>query len=202
MIRFSLVVALVLTAWATVLPAPSGPGALAASENGKYAIKDVGVATCQLYSDEQEKKSKRFFQFVGWVTGYLSGHNRLAKDTADIAPWQSTQLLATYIASYCKKHPEARLVQATNELIKALTPGRLRKTSERIKVEAGGNAMVIYETVLRRAQGILIERGHLSGTADGVFDPATQQAFESFQQANNLEVTGLPDQRTLLTIFR
>ena len=59
----------------------------AASDKGEYAIKGVGLAKCKLYSEAQKETSNRYFQFVGWVVGYMSGHNRYAKDVTDIAPW-------------------------------------------------------------------------------------------------------------------
>jgi hypothetical protein len=58
----------------------------AASNSGEYAVKGVGLATCQMFMDEKEKTSNRYFQFVGWVVGYLSSHNRYAKDVTDIDP--------------------------------------------------------------------------------------------------------------------
>lgn len=174
----------------------------AASSSGQYAIKDVGLATCKHYTEQKAKASKRYFQFVGWVMGYLSAHNRYAKDNADIAPWQSTDLLAALIGNYCRAKPEARLVDATNQLTTALRPTRLRSSSKRIKAAAGGKAVLIYEAILRRAQQMLAERGHFTGAADGKFGPATQKAFEKFQQEKKLTVTGLPDQRTLLLIFQ
>ena len=174
----------------------------AASSAGKYAIKDAGLATCKLYTEEKSKKSKRYYQFVGWVMGYLSAHNRYAKDNADIAPWQSTDLLAALIGNYCRAKPDARLVTATNQLIAALHPSRLRTSSKRMKVTAHGKSLLIYEAVLRRAQQMLAERGKFTGAVDGKFGPATQKALEKFQKENKLTVTGLPDQRTLLRIFK
>ncbi len=91
---------------------------------------------------------------------------------------------------------------ATNQLIAALHPTRLRSSSKLIKATAGGKAVLIYEAILRRAQQMLSERGHFTGAADGKFGPATQKAFEKFQNEKKLPVTGLPDQRTLLLIFQ
>ncbi len=178
------------------------PPVNAASSAGKYAIKDAGLATCKLYTEEKSKKSKRYFQFVGWVMGYLSAHNRYSKDNADIAPWQSTDLLAALIGNYCRAKPDARLVTATNQLIAALHPSRLRTSSKRMKVTAHGKSLLIYEAILRRAQQMLAERGKFTGAVDGKFGPATQKALEKFQKENKLTVTGLPDQRTLLRIFK
>jgi putative peptidoglycan binding protein len=174
----------------------------AASVSGEYAIKDVGLATCKVYSTERTKTSKSYFRLVGWVTGYLSAYNRYAKDTADIAPWQSTDLLAALIGNYCKANPETRIVAATNRLIAALQPTRLRNASKRIKVTALGKSLTVYEAILRRAQQMLAERGVFTGAVDGKFGPTTQKALEKFQKDNKIAVTGLPDQRTLLLIFR
>ncbi len=178
------------------------PPVNAASSAGKYAIKDAGLATCKMYTEEKTKKSKRYFQFVGWVMGYLSAHNRYSKDTADIAPWQSTDLLAALIGNYCRAKPDARMVEATTQIFAALQPTRVRSSSKRIKVTAGGKTLSIYEAILRRAQQMLAERGHFTGAVDGRFGPATRKAFEKFQKEKKISVTGLPDQRTLLLIFK
>lgn len=174
----------------------------AASANGEYAIKGVGLAKCKLYTEAQKKTSNRYFQFVGWVVGYMSSHNRYAKDVTDIAPWQSSDLLASWVGTYCKNNPEVLLVAATNRLIAALHANRLRNSSKRVKAEIKGKGLVIYETILRRAQQMLSERGFYKGTADGKFGPATQKAIRKFQKEKKITVTGLPDQRTLLMIFR
>ncbi len=174
----------------------------AASEKGEYAIKGVELAKCSLYTEAQKKTSKRYFQFVGWIVGYMSSHNRYAKDVTDIAPWQSTDLLAAWVGKYCKNNPEILLVAATNRLIAALHANRLRSASKRVKAEANGKGLVIYESILRRAQQMLIERGYYKGTADGKFGPANQGAIRKFQKEKKITVTGLPDQRTLLMIFR
>ena len=42
--------------------------------------------------------------------------------------------------------------------------------------------------------------GYLAGTADQSFDAETRQALESFQQANDLTVTGQPDEATLAAL--
>jgi hypothetical protein len=176
--------------------------AQAASSDGKYAIKGVGLASCKLYAEEKKKLSNRYFQFVGWMVGYMSGHNRYAKDVTDIAPWQTTDLLAAWVGTYCKSNPKALLVAATNRLIAALHANRLRSGSPRVKAEVGGKTVVIYEAILRRAQQMLSERGYYSAAADGKYGPATQKAIRKFQKEKKIAVTGLPDQRTLLLIFR
>lgn len=174
----------------------------AASAKGQYAIKGVGLAKCKLYTAAQKDASNRYFQFVGWVMGYMTGHNRYAKDVMDIAPWKNTDLLAGWIGTYCKKNPDVLLVSASNRLIDALRANRLRNSSKRVKAEVKGKGLVIYETILRRAQQMLSERGYYKGTADGKFGPATQKAIRKFQKEKKIAVTGLPDQRTLLLIFR
>ena len=62
--------------------------------------------------------------------------------------------------------------------------------------------MIIYKAILLRAQELLASAGYYSGTPDGQFGPATQEALESYQRELKLEITGLPDQRTLLSLFR
>lgn len=56
------------------------------------------------------------------------------------------------------------------------------------------------DSQLTSAQTFLIEQGYELGKADGFMGPRTKVALESFQQENNLDVTGDIDLNTLAEI--
>ncbi len=53
----------------------------------------------------------------------------------------------------------------------------------------------------RRTQGALEELGFYDGGLDGAYGPQSRRALTRFQEARGLEVTGLPDDRTLMELF-
>ena len=52
-----------------------------------------------------------------------------------------------------------------------------------------------------RLEARLVELGYFSAEADGVYDADTRLAVESFQQANGLDVSGLPDAATQQLLY-
>ncbi len=186
--------ALILLSWS--------PTALTASSEGAFALKGVGQASCQRFLDEREAQSSAYIRFVGWTHGYLSAYNQLSEATADIIPWQSAGLIDALLARYCKEHPEVQYARAVSALTVAWRPTRLKEASERIEVEAHGESVTLYKAILRRLQQSLADLGHYGGAIDGIYGPVTRKAIEAFQEANDLKMTGLPDQRTLYILFR
>ncbi len=135
----------------------------AAAENGEFAVKDAGLLTCERFVEARGSQSPSYFQFVGWMSGYMSAYNLFSPDTVDIAPWQTTTLLDASIAGFCERNPAVTFVRAVNEVIQALAPGRLRGPSDIIEVSSGKTTMTIYRTILVRAQQSLREPGHFDG---------------------------------------
>ncbi len=184
--------------------------ARAASKDGQFAVKGPGLATCERYTQARaahyaggaENPSTSYISALGWISGYISAYNQLTEDTLDVTPWQSLDLLALLIDNYCKQNPTLPVVRAMDAGINALKPGRLRSSSENVTIESGGNRIVVYREILRRAQQILLELGHYDGELDGLWGSATQAAFEAYQTEQGIQVSGVPDQNTLLRLFR
>ncbi|HSD43347.1 MAG TPA: peptidoglycan-binding domain-containing protein [Burkholderiales bacterium] len=65
---------------------------------------------------------------------------------------------------------------------------------------ARGEAPFVDSATLRQVQQTLQSRGFQAGPVDGVMGPATQRAIRSFQRAENLEVTGQLNSRTLVAL--
>jgi hypothetical protein len=179
----------------------AGP-AFAASKEGQFAVKGVGRITCERFVNEREAKSQAYVLSNGWISGYLSAYNTLADDTLDVAPWQSRELLVLVIENYCRQNPDDAFFRAMEEAIKAMRPSRLRNASERVSAEVDGNTVDLYREIVRRSQQLLLELGYYKGELDGLWGSGTRAAFEAYQAEKGLPVTGLPDQNTLLNLFR
>ena len=182
-----------LSAWSSLLPA--------ADENGQFAIKGMGLATCGRFLEARAAQSPEYFQFGGWINGYLSATNRYEQQTFDVAPWQSTGLLAAWLERFCENDPDVPFVRAVTMMVNALGKTRLTTQSNRIEVRVEDKTVYLYESTLRRVQERLVERGHYEGTPTGQFDPPTEAALRAFQRATGLQPTGLPDQATLAKLL-
>jgi hypothetical protein len=183
--------------------APGAP-ALAADEEGLFAVRGAGIADCTQYLEAREARSQQYFQFGGWMNGYLTGLNRFEEGTFDLVPWQNADFLASALANYCSQNPDQSFHNAVVLLAETLKPQRIESRSERVEIPVEGEEQPLrmYRTTLQRVQAALNEEGYDAGPADGEFGEATAQALRALQQdTDGLEVTGVPDQGTLLRLF-
>jgi hypothetical protein len=178
------------------------PGALQAMDaEGNFAIKGAGITSCAQYTQALEAESRELYLFAGWIDGYLSAVNQFQEETFDVAPWQTTELLARLLGEYCQRNPEAQFMLAVTQMLRSMFPARLQTSSEPVEMKSGDNTTFLYKAVLQRVQEALNERGY-EVVADGAFGPQTQQALEAFQRENDVPVSGLPDQQTLMLLLR
>ncbi len=182
-----------LLAWCSPTPATD--------DNGQFAIKGMGLVTCERFVEARDAQSREYFQFGGWINGYLTATNRYEQQTFDVVPWQSTGLLAGWLARFCERNPDVPFVQAVAMMVNTLGKERLTTRSERVEAQIGETRVYIYESTLRLVQERLSERGHYEGAATGNFDTQTRAALERFQREAGLKPTGLPDQPTLAKLF-
>ena len=182
-----------LVTWCSLIPA--------ADDNGQFAIKGLGLANCGRFVEARNSQSREYFQFGGWINGYLSATNRYEKQTFDIAPWQHTGLLAGWLMRFCQDNPEVPFVRAMAIMVNTLGKERLTMRSDLVEAHAEDAAINIYETILQRVQERLSELGRYKGAPSGKFDSQTQSAIRGFQRASGLQPTGLPDQSTLAKLL-
>lgn len=175
--------------------------ASAADRDGRFAALGAGVATCERFLDARAARSSEYFMMGGWIDGYLSARNQTEDDTFTLAPWQSTDVLAGFLADYCHKHPQEALLRAVMVMAEALRPHRLTQSSERVAVTVGPFQQDFFREVLARMQQRLRDAGYYAGPTEGDFDEATARAVSAFQQDRDIDVSGFPDQKTLFLLF-
>ena len=173
-----------------------------ASKNGKFAVRDAGRATCERYVAARSERAALYGMFLGWIAGFVTAYNSLAEDTLDLAPWQTTELLAGFLDNHCKKNPQISFALAVNTLVNSLKATRLQGGPEKVEAKSGGRSITVYRAIMRRAQQRLAERGFYEGAIDGLYGKGSRDAFEAFQSGKGIAVTGLPDQETLFHLFR
>ncbi len=173
----------------------------AADTNGRFAIKGAGLGDCADFLAQRELQSTDFYLYAGWIDGYLTAYNRFRSDTYDVAPWQTTELLAGLVAGYCKRHPTENFAGVVDKLLTKLHRERLAQGSALVDAVHKGHHALVYEQVLERVARALNARGIELATRPGVFDGAFAQALEQFQKQAGIPVTGLPDYLTLYRLF-
>jgi hypothetical protein len=176
--------------------------ASAADSEGRFAVKGAGITQCERFLEEWEGRSNAFYAYGGWIEGYLTATNQYLPETYDIAPWETTTLLAALLAEHCRKDPEMPFVRAVRAMVAAIRDQRLLESSVLIMADAGDQGVRVYREIIRRVQGQLAEEGLFDGEVDGLYTDATREAVRRYQAREAIEQTGLPDQATLTRLLR
>lgn len=174
----------------------------AADDNNQFAIKGIGLASCEIFLEARQASTPQYHQLGGWLNGYLTATNRYEANTYDLASWQSTAVLTSWLASFCERYPDAQFIQAVTSLVNVLGADRLQSYSEFVKAESEAGIEYVYQETLRRTQEQLVELGYLTESPSGVFDDATMTALMRYQKGSELEPTGLPNQATLIKLLQ
>ena len=174
----------------------------AADDSGQFAIKGVGLLTCQDSVAARVAKSDLDIRFRSWIDGYLTAVNRYEPSTYDATPWGTPEIIATIVDNHCRDNPDERFVIAVQKLVATLQADKLTTSSPLLTVAVDGKRVLLYEALLQRVQERLAERGLYLGNADGEFGPMTQQAIALYQISEGLEGTGLPDPLTVWKLVK
>ena len=148
--------------------------AFAADNEARFAMKGAGFLPCQTFSKAREDRSNLYYMIGGWVEGYVSAHNRYARDTFDILSFESLELLMSVVQNHCRANPKDRLHAVLNGLLVSLAPDRLQAESPRVQITDGDRQTALRRETIRRIQSRLQQRGLYQGNIDGRFTDATQ----------------------------
>ncbi len=167
---------------------------------GRFAAKGAGAASCTEFASAFEARDETAKDMLLWVAGYLTAANRFLPETYDIVSWQTDGLIATSLASWCERNPQARLYDAVGAMVEELSGDRVRERDETVRISVGERERELYVSVLRRVQERLAEEGY-DVRQSGRFDAATRTAIRRYQGAVGLAATGFPDSLTLARLF-
>jgi len=176
--------------------------ASAADVNGKFTALGAGRAPCSRFVEARQAKSTEYYLFGGWMEGFLSARNQVEEETFSLAPWQSTDLLAGFLADYCAKHPEEPFITAVRVMAQALQPQRMKESSPTVTLTVGPVRQQFFVEALRRVQSRLKDLGFYKGAVDGDFGKESAAALKAYQQREGIEETGFPDQLSLFKLLR
>jgi hypothetical protein len=175
--------------------------AFSADKEGKFAVKGAGKRDCSNFLEAANKRNTDLYLYGGWLEGYLSSYNQFQTTNYDIVPWQTTELMLTLLQRHCKNNPEVKFLSAVNSLIKTLYPIRLETENELVRIDVNGAQTYFYVDILKRAKERLKKLNYITGDVTDKFTEQDATAFEQYQKAVGLKVTGIPDQFTLTSLF-
>lgn len=178
--------------------------AQAATSEGSFASRGLGARSCseviELIQGGEEQTVEA--QLSAWVAGYISHANRATQGIFDVMSIQDTSAVATLVARVCAQNPEALMEPAMATLLSSMSSGAQTIDSQLLTITHEDLSTSISQESLRMLQEQLISLELLNEeAADGAFGPKTRSAIESFQEANGLVQTGIPDPLTLFVAF-
>lgn len=175
----------------------------AADEKNRFGVKGAGAARCSAFVKAYEEKSPTLPVYGGWIDGFLTAANAKTDDVFDISPWQSTEVLAYALASYCRKYPELSFFRAVQAMEKLLIRDAMQDYSPVVVARHGKKVVAVYVDVLQQVRERLFELGFLASQPKAdQFDKATVEGLLAYQQSQNITQTGLPDQITLTRLLK
>ena len=191
-----------LAASATALMIVCPLAAHAADAQGNFAVRGVGSQSCKALSDQVAQKNPNVaIALESWLGGFLTAVNRLQGDTFDASPILANAAMAQMVFNVCQRAPTSSVETVTFDIVKALTPARLRKASTNVEAKSGANTVVLRKDTLMAMQTELARQGLFKEAPTGLFTPATSAALKAFQAKGKLTQTGLPDPATTIALL-
>ncbi len=185
---------------AAILLAVQAP-AQAADSKGNFALRGIGSQSCKEMLEELQKAPGTAPIAASWLLGYMSATNRYEPDTFDISPVMDPQALFNVLVGLCKAHPEARVQTVASDTLAALGRARVRTDSPMVEAKSGNATAQIRQETLLLVQKRLNEKGYLKSKPDGSYGAQSEAAVKSFQTAEKLPVTGVPDAPTVIRLL-
>lgn len=179
-------------------------GAVAAAQDspGVYFVRGSGALPCADVIKTVDTNGPGLVAIVAWADGALSTVNRMRPDTFDMLPFTDPPGLVTQLAvNVCRQRPQMTFDRALAEVFAALDSIRVVEQADPVRMVAGKAEVRLRPETLRRVQERLIALGHLQGSADGAYGPATAAALRKFQGTARLPESGLPDVETVLRLL-
>jgi hypothetical protein len=176
-----------------------------ATGEGKFSVRGIGAASCSiLVADLKGDQGKAVrLRLSDWVAGWLSQANRSTPNSFDLFPIQDPFETAHLVALLCQKNPDTLVETVLASVVTALVDSSDTGESEILNLKNGEQQVNLRSSVLMRLQKKLVEQSLLEeNMADGTFGPASQKAFEDYQAAHKMKVTGLPDVPTLYMLLK
>jgi hypothetical protein len=179
--------------------------ASAATNNGKFAAYSVGAQPCSvvLQAYAGTDRAKALLEVSSWLSGYISGLNRLKEDTYDATSIMDHASLTFLTLRICEKNPKQLYESVTNAMIESFSSIRSREEVGGVTIESGGQIVRLRTSAIKKLQLILVDQGYLKvSRADGIYGKNTSSAITAWQEKNALKKTGNFDTLTVFMLLQ
>lgn len=173
----------------------------AADTEGRFALKGMGVASCEQFVLAESARTEEYAGFLHWLDGYGSALNAVSTNTFDVASWRSSGLVAQIIKRNCEGRPGVKFGVIAQRVYRRLADRALTRASGFVPVGEGEERFLVYRATIEAVQRRLTDMGFGKVEVSGRYDGATRDAVSAFQQQAGLPVSALPDQVTLWKLF-
>jgi hypothetical protein len=178
-----------------------GGPAVAATEDGDYAVRGIGSESCGHFIERLQSDERVPAVALSWLLGYSTALNRNVEGAFDLSPLTDPAAILHIVVGLCEQYPDVAVETAASQVLGGLALARLTMDSPVVETRSGDRVANVRHETLRRMQEALIERGHLNGGADGIFGPRTEVALRAFQQEQELEESGVADSATIVRLL-
>lgn len=188
---------------ATMFLAGTTMQASAAAGDGEFAVYGWGTQDCKsVYASLEGEQADQARELLAeWISGYITGRNRIEDGIYDLTPINTHYPLVSLAQSICANNTDQLFESVINAMIEAFSTLRLSENSPTISLSHKEQSVNVNEAIIPALQKFLISEGHLpDGTADGVFGPKTAEALENWQSEAGLTPSGLPEMITLFAM--
>ena len=188
---------------AACLTANGAAAQVAPQETGqRFAVEGAGNLDCATFLVAREDRGSAEYQrFIGFAEGYLSAANLYEPSTFDLSPWHNAAAFDLILNEHCSTHQDEKIASVLQRMVLSFRPVRVAEYSPMLEVGSGEYRAYVYETILRRAQAALGQRGYYAGPEDARYTPEMRESLLSFQRDQNLVETGVPDTATLWVLL-
>jgi hypothetical protein len=178
-----------------------GEPAVAATEDGDYAVRGIGSESCGQFIERLNSDERVPAVALSWLLGYSTALNRTVEGAFDLSPLTDPAAILNIVVRLCEQDPDVVVETLANQVLDGLALARLTTNSPVVETRSGDRIANVRRETLSRMQQALVERGHLVGGADGIFGPRTEAALRAFQQEQELEETGVADSATIVRLL-
>lgn len=176
----------------------------AATVSGQYATYAVGAQTCSTVLEAYQADQKAvMLEVSSWLSGYISGLNRLGEGIYDITPVMNHAPLALLTLRICENNRDQLYETVVNSALDVFAPLRVTEESPPVQTVRDDRIATLRESAIETLQAALASAGFLDNkSVDGVFGVKTSNAIISWQRANNVNETGLFDPLTIFVLLQ
>ena len=171
--------------------------AQAADTNGRYVVRGVGSATCEVYLAGLKDPAVAPRNLT-WLLGYETATTQAAAQTFDIMPTNGTMDFANVVTLLCRSNPKQTLVDAATQAVLTLQPLRQVTETPLVTFQFQGKSVQLRQGAAQQLAAALAAKKLYKGDTSGQPNADFYKAIKALQEREKLTVTSLPDIDTFI----